>query len=82
MISFLSLHIRFFFVSGYSSFLTPFEQSEILEHQQVWFLGNSPNKVRGIPQAANNNGYDDERGDYTIVLHDQLVQYYSNLCLF
>jgi hypothetical protein len=43
-------------LKSYSHLLTPFEQSEILEHQHVYFLGNTPNKVQGMPQAPSNNG--------------------------
>eukprot|EP00741_Cyanophora_paradoxa_P025736 tig00000391_g24835.t1 len=58
--------------------LTPFEQSEVLEYPQVYFVGQGANKTR-TGAAANNNGYDDERGDYLIVLHDHMAYRYEVL---
>ena len=53
----------------YADYLTPLEQSEILQYPQVWFLG-APGaaKVKGDPRLARtaNYGYDDERGDYLV----------------
>ncbi|KAJ4462531.1 putative Dual specificity tyrosine-phosphorylation-regulated kinase 4 [Paratrimastix pyriformis] len=57
--------------------LTPYEQGEILEYPQVFFLGPAAKKVRGTPQAQNNCGYDDDRGDYHVVLHDHLSYRYE-----
>jgi hypothetical protein len=38
--------------------LTPFEQSEVLEYQQVYFVGAAGvKKIQGIPHPANNNGF-------------------------
>jgi hypothetical protein len=51
----------------YMNALTPFEQSELLEFSDVYFVGNTTKKVKGMPHSPRNNGYDDERGDYTIV---------------
>eukprot|EP00747_Dinoflagellata_sp_TGD_P164713 gnl/TRDRNA2_/TRDRNA2_185014_c0_seq1.p1 gnl/TRDRNA2_/TRDRNA2_185014_c0~~gnl/TRDRNA2_/TRDRNA2_185014_c0_seq1.p1 ORF type:complete len:689 (+),score=115.12 gnl/TRDRNA2_/TRDRNA2_185014_c0_seq1:100-2166(+) len=53
--------------------LTEFEQGEILDFPQVWYFGVGAQKVRGTSAAANNHGYDDERGDYLIVLHDHIL---------
>jgi len=54
--------------------LTEFEQSEVLEYPQVFFVGAAAHKLRGVPgpagSANNNHGYDDERGDYMSVGHD------------
>jgi len=36
--------------------LTSYEQSEILEHQEIYFVGNTPEKIRAIPQTAQNSG--------------------------
>lgn len=40
----------------HSDMLTPYEQGEILEYPQVYFLGPNAKKVRGQPQAPNNCG--------------------------
>lgn len=49
---------------------------------QVWFTGASAAKVRGnVKDAANNNGYDDERGDYVNVPRDHIAYRYEVLQL-
>merc|ERR1719335_698769 len=53
--------------------LTDFEQGEILDFPQVWFFGAGAQKVRGTASTANNHAYDDERGDYQVVLHDHIL---------
>jgi dual specificity tyrosine-phosphorylation-regulated kinase 2/3/4 len=62
--------------------LTSFEQSEILEYGHVWFTGPNARKIRGIPHTANNNGYDDERGDYKFVLGDHIEYRYEVLAMY
>lgn len=57
--------------------LTGYEQSEVLEYPQVWFCGNTSQKIHGAPgishSTAPNHGYDDERGDYLTVLRDHIA---------
>jgi dual specificity tyrosine-phosphorylation-regulated kinase 2/3/4 len=66
----------------FADLLTPFEQSEVLEYQQVYFVGQpGVPKIKGIPHTANNNGYDDERGDYKVVQSDHLEYRYEVLGL-
>ena len=64
-----------------SALLTPFEQSEILEFSHVYFVGSisQREKIAGLPHTANNNGYDDERGDYRLQLGDHLEYRYEAL---
>lgn len=57
--------------------LTDFEQGEILDFPQVWFFGAGAQKIRGTASTANNHGYDDERGDYCIVLNDHILYRYE-----
>jgi dual specificity tyrosine-phosphorylation-regulated kinase 2/3/4 len=60
--------------------LTAFEQSEILQYGEVFFTGGeAAKKVQGIPHTACNNGYDDERGDYRLVMHDHIDYRYEVL---
>jgi len=61
--------------------LTPFEQSEILEYQNVYFCGSTPNKVKGIPHSQYNSGYDDERGDYKLIVGDHMEYRYQILSM-
>ncbi|XP_046375222.1 dual specificity tyrosine-phosphorylation-regulated kinase 4-like isoform X1 [Haliotis rufescens] len=63
----------------YRSKLSQFEQTEILDYPEVWFLGLEAKKIEGIPGGAQNNGYDDDNGSYIKVLHDHLVFRYEML---
>jgi hypothetical protein len=56
----------------YMNQMTLFEQGEILDFPQVYFVGSTKQKVRPNGDASTNNGYDDERGDYTVVPHDHI----------
>jgi serine/threonine protein kinase len=57
--------------------MTEYEQGEILDYPQVWCFGQNAAKIRGMASNPNNNGYDDERGDYSIVLHDHICYRYE-----
>lgn len=57
--------------------LTEYEQGEILDFPQIWYFGAGATKIRGTSAAANNHSYDDERGDYLIVLHDHVLYRYE-----
>ena len=36
--------------------LTTFEQAEILDFPEIWFLGLNGKKIEGVPGAPTNNG--------------------------
>jgi len=57
--------------------LTEYEQGEILDFPQVWYHGAGATKIRGTSSATNNHGYDDERGDYLVVMHDHVLYRYE-----
>jgi len=60
--------------------LTDFEQSEILDFPQIFYTGQGAKKVDGAPRSATlNHGYDDDRGDYTVVEHDHIAYRYEVL---
>eukprot|EP00759_Apiculatamorpha_spiralis_P040856 PhF_6_TR39655/c1_g1_i1/m.58840 len=67
----------------FSKYLTDFEQGEVLQYPVVYCLGCPVHeKVRGsIGQPKNNNGYDDDRGDYQYVLGDHLGYRFETLTL-
>ena len=46
----------------YSKKLTTFEQAEILDFPEVWFLGLNAKKIEGVPGAPMNNGKLSSRG--------------------
>ena len=53
--------------------LTEFEKSEILDYKVCYFLGIGAEKIKGSRHHQYNNGYDDERGDYNVILKDQIA---------
>jgi hypothetical protein len=58
----------------FRSKLTAFEQTEILDYPEIWFLGLEAKKIEGVPGGAQNNGYDDENGSYIKVrIQPQIV---------
>ncbi len=54
--------------------LTDYEKTELLDIDKVvYFLGLEADKVKGKASAKlHNSGYDDENGDYQVVLKDHL----------
>jgi dual specificity tyrosine-phosphorylation-regulated kinase 2/3/4 len=63
----------------YSANLNIFERGEIVDYKEVFFAGTKHAKkiVGDLDQAGTNFGYDDERGDYNIVLSDHLAYRYE-----
>nr|XP_002121895.4 dual specificity tyrosine-phosphorylation-regulated kinase 4 isoform X1 [Ciona intestinalis] len=66
-------------VKVFGSRLTTFEQSEIVDYNDIWFLGLDGKKVQGVHGASQNCGYDDENGSYIKVLHDHMIYRYEVL---
>jgi hypothetical protein len=50
--------------------LSDHEHGEILEYSKIYYCGNGEKKVR--KHKGNNRGYDDDRGDYKIVMNDHI----------
>ena len=66
------MSIFFFYFSSealrlYKNRMTGFEQSEVLDYQEIWFLGLDAKKIEGIAGSAQNSGYDDDNGSYVKV---------------
>jgi len=59
--------------------LTPYEQGEILDYNKIYFMGVNAEKVQAMPNAPNNHGYDDERGDYNLATSDHIAYRYEVL---
>ncbi|KAK9768240.1 serine/threonine protein kinase, CMGC, dual-specificity, variant 2 [Basidiobolus ranarum] len=57
--------------------LSLYERGEILEYPHVYFYGDNIIKKAVKGDGSTNFGYDDERGDYQIVLHDHLIYRYE-----
>jgi dual specificity tyrosine-phosphorylation-regulated kinase 2/3/4 len=56
----------------YKNAMSLFEQGEILDYAQVYFVGHKAKKPRATASSADNNGFDDERGDYLWNLNDHI----------
>ena len=54
--SLFSLFLSLVLLQHFSSKLTPFEMSEVLDFPKMYFFGQNANKIKGIPWAQNNNG--------------------------
>lgn len=57
----------------------PYEHTEIFNYQRVYFVGSQAKKRGGVPNGANNCGYDDENGSYMLVPHDHIAYRYEIL---
>ena len=59
--------------------LNIFERGEIVDYKDVYFCGTQDAKkhVGDLSAEATNFGYDDERGDYTIITGDHLAYRYE-----
>ncbi|XP_047453505.1 dual specificity tyrosine-phosphorylation-regulated kinase 4 isoform X2 [Mugil cephalus] len=60
-------------LNNFQERLTEFEQEEIMDYSEVWFLGAGSQKIEGSQGAPQNSGYDDEHGSYIRVLHDHIA---------
>jgi len=67
-------------VKMYAGRMTDYEQGEVLEAGLVYFLGLGASKTKGNNDLPN-SGFDDDRGDYQIVLSDHINYRYEVLGL-
>uniref|UniRef100_A0A1I8MVQ9 dual-specificity kinase n=1 Tax=Musca domestica TaxID=7370 RepID=A0A1I8MVQ9_MUSDO len=58
--------------------LTPYERTEILSYNQIYFIGANAKKRPGIV-GPNNSDYDNEQGAYIHVPHDHVAYRYEML---
>ncbi|KAJ4488299.1 kinase-like domain-containing protein [Lentinula aciculospora] len=64
--------------SNQAQYLCDFEQMEIQEYPNVYYVGARSKKHDASPDDTTNNyGYDDDRGDYQVVNHDHLAYRYE-----
>ena len=64
--------------SEHARWLSEYECKEILDFDSVYYVGARSEKKMATPDNTTNNfGYDDERGDYLVVLHDHLAYRYE-----
>jgi len=60
----------------FSGYLSGYEQSEILDYQQIYWLGLKAKKLRTDVHAPN-YGFDDDRSDYKLVPGDHIAYRYE-----
>lgn len=53
------------------------ETGEILDYRTIYYLGQNAEKIKGSPLKSPNSGYDDENGDYKVVLNDHIAYRYQ-----
>jgi serine/threonine protein kinase len=63
----------------FSDCLTEYERTEILDYNQIYFLGLDAKKITGSSQERFNNGYDNEQGNYKVVRRDHIEYRYEVL---
>ncbi|GAB5587642.1 serine/threonine protein kinase [Umbelopsis nana] len=65
-------------LEAYSSQLCPYEREEVPKYGKVYYISPKDKKHYATPEKAEfNHGYDDERGDYNIMMHDHLCYRYE-----
>lgn len=57
---------------NYMDKLSDYEKGEILDYRKIWFIGLEADKLDGSPLKPYNYGYDDEKGDYKVVMKDHI----------
>ncbi|XP_063164461.1 dual specificity tyrosine-phosphorylation-regulated kinase 4 isoform X2 [Candoia aspera] len=61
--------------------LTLYEQREIKDYKELWFLGLGAKKIEGYTEAENSSSYDDDHGSYRKVLSDHIAYRYEILAI-
>ena len=64
-------------VKMYQGQLSNYELSEVLDYPQIYYVGTGGQKIRNTSVNKPNHGYDDERGDYSMVMHDHIGYRYE-----
>jgi len=57
--------------------LSNYERGEILDYQDIYFLGLTSEKVHGSPKEEFNYGFDDDKGDYNVIVKDHIGYRYE-----
>lgn len=55
--------------------MTPYEHAEILDYREIYFIGHKAVKIK--PGIGANFGFDDERGDYSLIPGDHIAFRYE-----
>jgi dual specificity tyrosine-phosphorylation-regulated kinase 2/3/4 len=64
-------------VKHFSNELDQLETDEILDYKTVYYIGQGCEKIKGSLLRTPNYGYDDDQGDYKVVLNDHIAYRYQ-----
>lgn len=65
-------------LKNFSGVMTKYEQAEVLDYADIYYLGLKAQKIKPNP-SENNLGFDDDRSDYLHVIGDQIAYRYEVL---
>jgi dual specificity tyrosine-phosphorylation-regulated kinase 2/3/4 len=63
-------------IATFSGLLTKFELSELLDYQEIYYLGLKSDKILPVLKL-HNMGFDDEKSDYKVIIGDHLAYQYE-----
>lgn len=61
----------------FKEFLTPYEQGEILDYKSIYYIGIGATKVKNFMKDVDNYGFDDDKGDYKLMVADHIAYRYE-----
>jgi len=61
----------------YGGHLSEYEQDEILDHPEVWYVGEGAQKLEAVRGAPQNGGFDDQSGRYLYRYLDHVAYRYK-----
>ena len=66
-------------IKHFKHLLNDFEKGEILGFKEIYFIGSTDQKINGSCLEEHNYGYDDEGGDYKVIIGDHIAYRYEIL---
>lgn len=66
-------------IKTFAEQLTEYEKGEILQYRKIYFVGTkvADNKIKAAPWMEHNSGYDDDKGNYHVVIGDHIAYRYE-----
>ncbi|XP_053281277.1 dual specificity tyrosine-phosphorylation-regulated kinase 4 [Pleuronectes platessa] len=66
-------------LENFKKYLTNYEQKEIKDYKQVWYIGKQAKKIDASKIRPSNSGYDTKDGIYSAIVNDHLAYCYQIL---
>lgn len=66
-----------YWIKTFANELTEYEKGEILQYRKIYYVGSKAKKIKGAPWHDYNFGYDDDKGDYLVVIGDHMAYRYE-----